>query len=275
MPRKATAEASETALTQAQPIAGDHPMAVLERLAQADVSVEKIERLVALAERAEIRNAERAFNEAMNAAQKEMEPVSKDAANPETHSRYASYPALDRAIRPIYTRHGFALSFDSGEAKTDEVLMLCYVTHTGGFTRVYRLLVPADGKGPKGGAVMTRTHATGSGVAYGKRYLLGMIFNIATDNDDDGRKAGRRKAQPLDPVASHPDEDAPITPAQVTRLWTIARRIGRTDAEMARYLEGRWGVQSSKEIRRRDYEAICQAIEAPGPLSVREPGEDG
>jgi len=37
---------------------------------------------------------------------------------------------------------------------------------------------------------MTKTHATGSGFAYGKSYLLRMIFNIPTGGDDDGNAAG-------------------------------------------------------------------------------------
>jgi hypothetical protein len=47
--------------------------------------------------------------------------------------------------------------------------------------------MPADGKGPKGGAVMNKVHAMGAGVAYGMRYLLKMIFNVAVgEEDNDG-----------------------------------------------------------------------------------------
>jgi hypothetical protein len=50
--------------------------------------------------------------------------------------------------------------------------------------------MPVDGKGARGGDVMTKTHAMGSGVSYGMRYLLRMIFNLAIDYDDDGNAAG-------------------------------------------------------------------------------------
>jgi len=50
--------------------------------------------------------------------------------------------------------------------------------------------MPADGKGAKGGDVMTKTHAAGSAMSYGMRYLLKMIFNVAIgENDDDGNGA--------------------------------------------------------------------------------------
>jgi hypothetical protein len=51
---------------------------------------------------------------------------------------------------------------------------------------------------------MTRTHATGSALTYGKRYLLIAMFNlsIADDADDDGNAAGGRR--PYRPTAPPP-----------------------------------------------------------------------
>jgi hypothetical protein len=176
-------------------------MALFERLARdPNTSVEKIEGLMALWERAEARRAEGAFNSAMSAAQKEMRPVAADATNPQTRSRYASYEALDRAVRPIYTGHGFGLSFDTGDgAPAEHVRVLCYVTHSGGHARTYHVDMPADGKGAKGGDVMTKTHAAGSAMSYGQRYLLKLIFNIAVGDDDDGNRAGRKEEPPKAP----------------------------------------------------------------------------
>lgn len=150
--------------------------------------------------------AEQAFNEAMTAAQMELEPIRRDATNPQTKSRYASYPALDAAIRPIYIKHGFALSFDTADSTEPmTVVVVCYVTR-GRHKRTYSIPMPADGKGPKGGEVMTRTHATGSAVTYGKRYLLGMIFNVVVaDRDDDGNAAGQRH-RPVEPESPLVDQ---------------------------------------------------------------------
>jgi hypothetical protein len=180
---------------------------IFERLARdPNASVEKIERLMALWERSEARKAEGAFNTAMSAAQALMRPVSADASNPQTRSRYASYGALDLKLRPIYTGAGFGLSFDTGEApQLEYVRVLCYVTHSGGHARTYHVDMPADGKGAKGGDVMTKTHAVGSAMSYGMRYLLKMIFNVAVgEDDDDGNRAGGRVEQ-----AVRPDGPAP------------------------------------------------------------------
>lgn len=187
----------------AQPADG---VALFERLARdPGASVEKIERLMALWERGEARKAESAFNEAMSRAQSEMRPVAADAENPQTRSKYASYEALDRALRPIYTRHGFGLSFNTGDGALAEwVRVLCYVTHTGGHARTYHVDMPADGKGARGGDVMTRTHAVGSAMSYGMRYLLKLIFNVAVgEHDDDGNGASGKPAP--EPPAGYND----------------------------------------------------------------------
>lgn len=149
------------------------------------IDVEKLERLMAMYEKLEAKKAEQSFNAAMAEAQSEMTRVSADATNPQTKSKYATYAALDRALRPIYTKHGFAISFDEGEAAEDRVKVLCYVSHRDGHTRTYMKEMPADGKGAKGGDVMTKTHAAGAAMSYGMRYLLKGIFNVAVGEDDD------------------------------------------------------------------------------------------
>lgn len=162
------------------------PMDLLSIALQNNAAIDVIERLAALQEKAMNRDAEGQFIEAMNKAQADLGRVAPDLTNPQTHSKYASYAALDRVIRPIYTRHGFSLSFDCSDSPVpDTVRVLCYVSHRGGHTRTYSSPpMPADGKGAKGGDVMTKTHATAAAMSYGMRYLLKNIFNVAIGEDD-------------------------------------------------------------------------------------------
>ena len=150
------------------------------------VDMDKMERLFKMHESIVARNAEQAFNAAMSDAQSKMGRISTDAENPQTRSRYASYAALDKALRPIYTEAGFALSFGTEEgAPADWARVVCHVSHKGGHSRKHHIDMPADGKGAKGGDVMTKTHATGAAMSYGMRYLLKLIFNVAIGEDDD------------------------------------------------------------------------------------------
>lgn len=164
---------------------------VIERAARdPNVDIDKMERLIAMRERELARVAEQAFNAAMKAAQEEMRPISADAHNSQTRSKYATYAKLDAALRPIYTKHGFSVSFDEADSpKPDHIRCLAYVTHDAGHTRTYRKDMPADGKGAKGGDVMTKTHASGAASSYGMRYLLKGIFNVAVgEADNDGNQ---------------------------------------------------------------------------------------
>lgn len=161
-------------------------MQMLEKaVANPDLDVDKLEKLLDMQERIIDKASEQAFNNAMNAAQSEMGPISADAVNPQTKSKYASYAQLDRVLRPIYTTHGFSLSFGTEDCpKPEEIRVICDVAHVDGHSRKRQIDMPADGKGAKGGDVMTKTHATGAGVTYGMRYLLKMIFNVAIGAED-------------------------------------------------------------------------------------------
>lgn len=202
-------------------VGGDAYLSMIERAARdQNVDIDKMERLILLHDRKQAQAAELEFDRAMAAAQAEMDPVRKDASNPQTKSRYASYFALDTAIRPIYTKHGFSVSFDTADgAPSEHIRIVAKVAHAGGHRERPHIDMPADGKGAKGGDVMTKTHAMGSAVMYGRRYLLAMIFNIAVGGDDDGNAAGRTKV---------PER---INEAQLKRLQTL---IGEADADIVK-----------------------------------------
>jgi ERF superfamily len=188
-------------LVQANP--ASEYSSLIERAAFTEnFDVQKLQALLDMRESEEMRRAEKAFNAALVRAQSEMSPVVADANNPQTRSRYATYAALDRAIRPHYTAHGLAPSFGT-EPLTEPGMMrvVGILGHIDGFARRYQIDMPIDTKGARGGDVMTRTHATGSALTYGKRYLLIAMFNlsIADESDDDGNAAGVRR--PYRPAA--------------------------------------------------------------------------
>ncbi len=173
------------------------PVSLMDVLARAaadpNVDVGKMQALLDMKQNLEAREAERAFNAAMNEVQKEIRPVIADANNPQTRSKYATYEHLDHFLRPIYSKHGFSISFGSGDTdKPDVVRVTAKLRHESGHSEMYHIDMPADGKGAKGGDVMTKTHATGSALSYGKRYLFIAMFNIPVrGDDDDGNRAGQ------------------------------------------------------------------------------------
>jgi len=192
--RKQTLPAPKAQLPAAPLTEAQATIAMIERAAKDPaIDVAKLKELIALKNAEQDRQARAIYAAAMQQCQEAMEPVRRDCVNTQTRSRYASYEALDRALRPIYTKHGFGLSFSTGHSGNPEILQcMCKVMHRAGHSEIHELPIPIVTKGPKGSDVMTPTHATMSAKTYGKRGLLDMIFNVATTDvrmDDDGNAA--------------------------------------------------------------------------------------
>ncbi len=243
-------------IEQQAPVPFDETTALISMIERAardpQVDIDKMERLVAMQERSMARASEQAFNDAMAKAQGDMRRVATDSTNPQTRSKYASYAALDKAMRPIYTTHGFALSFGTAEgAPADYVRIVCDVSNSG-YTRKYQVDMPADGKGAKGGDVMTKTHAVGSAMSYGQRYLLKMIFNIAIGDDDDGNAAGSGEK---------------ITQDQAGTLQALITEVGADKKKFLVYITGNQTADRLTEIPAAKFKDAVAALQAKGAKS--------
>jgi hypothetical protein len=106
--------------------------------------------------------------------------------------------------------------------------------------------------------MMTLTHATASATQYGKRYSLGMAFNISIDKDDDGNAASPQhrpmpaaESKPLrphvvdkngdtvdyEPATGEVIENDKVTPAQRDQLVRMADDLGVDKAAFCKYFD--------------------------------------
>lgn len=164
-----------------------------------EFDVNKFEALLRMQREIITEQGRRAFNQAMAAAQAEMLPVIRDAANTHTQSRYARLETIDQQMRPIYTKHGFAVRYGSEPSPNQGWLrIVCTVSHIDGYAETNYLDAPPDSAGQQGRSNKTPVQAVGSSVTYLRRYLLAMVFNIvlANDPDDDDGSLGRTQQQP-------------------------------------------------------------------------------
>jgi hypothetical protein len=153
------------------------------------VDVTKLDALLRMQREIVADEARLEFNNAMSAAQAEMMPVTRDAKNDQTNSKYARLETIDAAIRPIYTRHGFHLSFNSEAIDGPNDRIVCEVTR-GRHTKKFQLEAAPDTVGPQGKPNKTPLHGLASTVSYLRRYLTCMIFNIVLQNEDnDGNRS--------------------------------------------------------------------------------------
>jgi hypothetical protein len=223
-------------------------IAMIERAARDDtVNIDKMRELLSMRKQIITEAAEQKFNDAMAQAQSEMRAIGKDSNNPQTRSKYASYFALDKAVRPVYTKYGFALSFDTAAVSEQAIKIICHVSCCG-FTRDYHIDMAADGKGAKGGDVMTKTHAIGSAISYGQRYLLKMIFNLATGDDDDGNNAGSGDK---------------ITEGQVQQLSALMLEVKADTTRFLKYLK----IESLADLPANRFQGAIDALNAKRKVS--------
>lgn len=177
---------SETALTKPLP---QTPLAMVQLALEKNADPANLERLLALQERYDAARAFEAFAADMNAVQKRMPTVLKDKENSHTKSSYASLEAVNEIVKPIYSEHGFSISFGTEQSNVAEhIRVVADVCHVGGYQKRYFGDFALDGAGLKGGGNKTPIQAAGSTISYARRYLTLMIFNVSVaDEDDDGQ----------------------------------------------------------------------------------------
>lgn len=163
---------------------GSDIIALLERVVtNPEVDVSKVQMLLDMQRQLRKDDAEREFNSSMSLAQAEMQPVARGAKA--DRYQFAEFDAIDMAIRPIYTKHGFALTFGSKDSPKG-ICITCTVLHKGGHSRDYEMSGALDTAGAKGTANKTEIQGSGSSASYLQKYLTRLIFNIVTKKDTDG-----------------------------------------------------------------------------------------
>lgn len=182
------------------------PAAVLSALLSLakdpSLNIDVFDRLIALQERSEDRQAERAFNQAFVRMQAKLPVVKRDGkleyekekGKPETKyvvTKYARWEDIEKAIRPAYTSEGFSLSFKIAPRLTDGggLMVSAVLRHEAGHKEIGDPMpVPLDTSGGK-----NNVQGYGSALSYGKRYAAFAALNIVTEgDDDDGVEAGNR-----------------------------------------------------------------------------------
>lgn len=222
-------------------------MQMIERAARDPaVDIDKLDRLLQMKERVAATHARQEFNEAMAAVQAELPQVVRNAENTQTSSMYATLEKIGEAIDPIITAHGFSQSFGTEDCPiSGHYRIVCTTAHIGGHERTDHVDIPIDSAGIKGTVNKTATHAFGSTMNYGRRYLTILIFNVKTRKampDDDGNSAGK----------------ATVTDEQADTLRALALEA---KADMPKFLEF-FKAESIADISIKDFDKARKMLEA-------------
>jgi hypothetical protein len=156
-----------------------------------------------------------------------MPQVGRDADNSHTKSKYARLETLSAAMTPVLTKHGFSISFGTADSPLPgHYRITAEVSHEAGHSRTYQADIPADLGGAKGAANKSATHAFGSTMSYGRRYLKMLIFDVVTKGEDDDGNGG----------PSHPPVPEFVSADQLSYLRRLIDKVDADEAKFCRYL---------------------------------------
>ena len=214
-------------------------LSVLDRAIQTPgMTVDIIERMLAVQERVVGDQRKIAFMEAMARLQAQLPQITKDGrivVKGVERSRYARLETIDEAIKPLLAEHGFSFCFDTEETSGGLKLMAT-LTHREGHAITKSLPLPIDKN-----EYRNPVQNYGSTVSYGIRYLIKMMLNIVEKGED------------MDAA-----ELEPITDEQATDLISAMDELQMNRNRFLLYM----GVGEVKDILARDLQKALTAIAA-------------
>lgn len=152
-----------------------------------------IDKMLDMQERILAKEAEMKFNQAFSVMINEIPIVAEtSSANMQTKAggrigySYSKFNEIVEIVRPILSRHGFAVNFKHEQdfqqgGLAGSVKICCVLRHNAGHSIENSMILPVDNSGAK-----NAVQGIGSTVTYGKRYTLCSMLNIATGDDKDG-----------------------------------------------------------------------------------------
>ncbi len=212
-------------------LAKRNPASVMEVLARVAANpraeVAKLQALLDMQVRVELRQAEVEFN----------------AALARLMPKIARYEDIDRVTRPLLAEEGFSISFRTEEPTPGYVRVIGRLAHCMGHALESSVTVPISAP-PKA----TGTQAVGSSVSYGKRYVVVNMLNIITVGED------------TDGV-----DVTPISAEQVLTIETLLQDTKADRVKFFKWLNslnGQGDATKLEQILEQNFELCVKALEA-------------
>lgn len=237
MPDQSLTRVEDTTLDVARPVPTVADM--LQAVIKGGVNVENVavvEKIVALYERMQDKDAEKAFAVAFNALQAEMPAIEAKTLIP-NRGKYEKFEHLMLIVGPLLTKHGFVVTF-SMDFKDNRILEICTLTHIQGHSRQNSFAVRAGRKADD------ETQADCKAATTAKRNALCNALNIVIRQDC------------LNSENDASIEGGPITQEQADEL---ERRAKMTNSNIDALLKFA-GAKTFKEILTGKYDMLDEML---------------
>lgn len=213
------------------PVQQYEPMDILARAVErGNVSVETIERLIAVRSQMKAEQAKESFYQAFAAFQADCPIVLRTKAGHENRYSYAPLEEIVRIVGPVIARHGFSYQTDSVEPE-GWVEAIVMVVHKDGHSIEKRFRVPTESK-----SGMSLQQKYGAAFTYATRRAFCAAFGIATaDTDTD----------------CPPTEGKSVTELRKT-LWELLKPVRGTESKWdiaRRFLTDECNMDPAKRVQ--------------------------
>ena len=167
----------------------DVDAAKVSALADVYVRLQEQRRAWDRADRAEAARLEHLSDKALMQAQ--LPVLDKTTPNQEGKGKFVDFGELWEACFPIWTAHGFAVSYDVVPTDNGLIRLKLLLDHRGGHREEYYAPdTPPDTTGPKGTPNKTIPQGNQSTITYVQRGLLTRALGIAMKREDDDGNSG-------------------------------------------------------------------------------------
>ncbi len=227
-----------TALASQEPSVGAMMQAIIDKGITAD-SVAVMERMMAMKERMDEKQAAREFAVAFADMQAELpRMIARGKAD---RYLYLKYEDIMHELSPLLGKHGLTVTF-SMKVTEARLTQFCTVTHRGGFSRTNEYTVRLSNKTPG----LNECQQDGLAGTYAKRYALCNAFNITIESDLDGVPEDAR------------NEGAFISSDKVQYLREQIKETGSNEAKLMEIA----GVKRWEDCTDAIYPVITRALAA-------------
>ncbi|WP_375652660.1 ERF family protein [Bartonella sp. AP19HLJMH] len=230
---------------------------ILNRALENDVDMDRLERLIALREKEiERQNYERFASDLSN-MQIEYQKIQKNSTNTHTNSQYATLDQYIDAVKNTLAKHRFALFSRIKEQSSDNIIIeMTLTTHPSGNKISTEGKFPYDTKGCK-----SNIQSVGSAITYARRYLLGMLLNVVSEDDDTDGNPPIKKAFPQQIneirrliVQTQTEEEKILTYVNVKKLDDMSEGQAQTVLHLLKNKQNKQKVETDSTIQDTDIE---------------------
>jgi len=214
---------------------------IIERAARdPSVDIDKLQRLMDMQERITARNAETAYAAALSAMQPDLPVITErgkiDIGRGKPQS-YALWEDINETIKPVLAKHGFSLSFRTGQ-EDGKISVTGILSHRQGHSERTTMLLPTDTSGSK-----NAVQSVGSSTSYGKRYTAAALLNLTSRGEDDDGVAGGSSGK--------------ISLEQLEQLVKLADDVFADKEALCRYFQ----VASLADVSVKEFPRVLAALE--------------